>query len=177
MVFLSYAIEVRYFVTGGAGFIGSNFVEMLLANSNISASKVTVYDKFTYAGNLQNLRASKFDSRLDIIIGDICNRGELENAMAEHDIVVHFAAESHVDRSIDSAEPFVMTNVYGTLNVLESARSLEVKTVIHISTDEVYGTILEGAANEESPISPNSPYAASKAASDLIARSFYQTYG
>ena len=168
---------MRYFITGGAGFIGSNFVALLLGNLDSDASCVTVYDKLTYAGNLKNLKTWESDPRLTIIIADICDRTSLTSAMANHDVVVHFAAESHVDRSINSAEPFVNTNIFGTLNILEAARSTGIKTVIHISTDEVYGSLSEGCATEDSPLLPNSPYAASKAGSDLLARSFFKTYG
>jgi len=168
---------VRYFVTGGAGFIGSNFVNLLLVSPDSDASYVTVYDKLTYAGNLKNLNIWKSDSRLNIIIADICDSTSLTNAMTNHDVVVHFAAESHVDRSINGAEPFFTTNILGTLNVLESARSTNIKTVIHISTDEVYGSLTKGSATEDFPLLPNSPYAASKAGSDLLVRSFFKTYG
>ena len=167
---------MRYFITGGAGFIGSNFVDLLMRTERANTELVTVYDKLTYAGNLKNLSEWQSDPRLNIRIADICDREVLSQAMTNHDVVVHFAAESHVDRSIKSATPFVTTNVLGTLNVLEAARSNDVNTIIHISTDEVYGSLAEGTATEESPLLPNSPYAASKAASDLLARSFYQTY-
>ena len=141
-----------------------------------NAELVTVYDKLTYAGNLKNLTEWANNPRLKIQIADICDAAVLAEAMTNHDVVVHFAAESHVDRSIQSASPFINTNVVGTLNVLEAARSNGVKTVLHVSTDEVYGSLREGSATEESPLLPNSPYAASKASSDLIARSFVKTH-
>ena len=167
---------MRYFITGGAGFIGSNFVELLFETVE-NMQSVTIFDKFTYASNPRNYAKFLDDPRLKIVIGDICNPAELEKAMIEHDIVIHFAAESHVDRSIESASEFVRTNVMGTYNVLESSRKLQVKTVIHVSTDEVYGSLTIGAANEKDALEPNSPYAASKAASDLLARSYYITHG
>ena len=167
---------MRYFVTGGAGFIGSNYVEHLFQNVE-GVTGVTIYDKFTYAANPKNYQDFVGDSRLSVIKGDICDSELLEKSMAGHDFVVHFAAESHVDRSIDDASAFVQTNVLGTFNVLESSRKVGIKTVIHISTDEVYGSLSEGSADETFPLEPNSPYAASKAASDLLARSYFVTYG
>jgi dTDP-glucose 4,6-dehydratase len=167
---------MRYFVTGGAGFIGSNYVEHLIRNVK-GVTGVTIYDKFTYAANPKNYQEFVDDSRLSVIKGDICDSKLLEDSMAGHDFVVHFAAESHVDRSIDEASVFVKTNVLGTFNVLEASRKVGIRTVIHISTDEVYGSLSEGSANETYPLMPNSPYAASKAASDLLARSYFVTHG
>jgi dTDP-glucose 4,6-dehydratase len=167
---------VRYFVTGGAGFIGSNYVEHLF-NDVKELTGVTIYDKFTYAANPKNYRDFLDDPRLSVIKGDICDSELLEKCLAGHDFVVHFAAESHVDRSIDDASAFVHTNVLGTFNVLEASRRVGIKTVIHVSTDEVYGSLSEGSADETFPLEPNSPYAASKAASDLIARSYFVTHG
>lgn len=167
---------MRYFVTGGAGFIGSNFVEHLLKNVS-ELTHVTVFDKFTYAANPKNLDEFADDDRLAVVKGDICDASLLEKSMVDHDYVIHFAAESHVDRSIDDASVFIKTNVLGTLNVLEASRKVGVKTVIHVSTDEVYGSISEGDADEEYSLKPNSPYAASKASSDLLARSYFITYG
>jgi dTDP-glucose 4,6-dehydratase len=167
---------VRYFVTGGAGFIGSNYVEHLFNNVE-GVTGVTIYDKFTYAANPKNYQDFVGDPRLSVIKGDICDSELLEKSMAGHNFVVHFAAESHVDRSIDDASAFVQTNVLGTFNVLEASRRVGIKTVIHVSTDEVYGSLREGSAGETFPLEPNSPYAASKAASDLLARSYYVTHG
>ena len=167
---------MRYFVTGGAGFIGSNYVEYLFKHVN-QLSNVTIYDNFTYAANPKNYLEFAGDPRLTVIRGDICDANELENAMAGHDYVVHFAAESHVDRSIDNASDFVKTNVLGTFNVLEASRKVGIKTMIHVSTDEVYGSLPEGSADETYPLVPNSPYAASKAASDLLVRSYFVTHG
>jgi dTDP-glucose 4,6-dehydratase len=166
---------VRYFVTGGAGFIGSNYVEHLFHNVE-GVTGVTIYDKFTYAANPKNYQEFVGDPRLDIIKGDICDSHLLEKSIAGHDFVVHFAAESHVDRSIDDASAFVETNVLGTFKVLEASRKVGIKTVIQVSTDEVYGSLSEGSADEAFPLKPNSPYAASKAASDLLARSYFMTH-
>ena len=167
---------MRYFITGGAGFIGSNYVEHLFKNV-INVTGVTIYDKFTYAANPKNYQDFLGDVRLSVIHGDICDSELLEKSMAGHDFVVHFAAESHVDRSIDDAAVFVETNVLGTFRVLEAGRKVGISTVIHVSTDEVYGSLDEGAADETFPLQPNSPYAASKAASDLLARSYFVTHG
>jgi dTDP-glucose 4,6-dehydratase len=167
---------VRYFVTGGAGFIGSNYVEHLFQKVE-GVTGVTIYDKFTYAANPKNYQEFLGDPRLSVIKGDICDSHLLEKSMAGYDFVVHFAAESHVDRSIDDASAFVETNVLGTYRVLEASRKVCIKTVIHVSTDEVYGSLREGTADEAFPLKPNSPYAASKAASDLLARSYFVTHG
>jgi dTDP-glucose 4,6-dehydratase len=167
---------MRYFVTGGAGFIGSNFVEYLFENVS-ELTGVTIFDKFTYAANPKNYEKFLSDPRLKVIKGDICDLQLIEKSMRGHDFVIHFAAESHVDRSIDDASAFVRTNVLGTFNVLEASRKTKVKTVIHVSTDEVYGSLKEGSADETYPLLPNSPYAASKAASDLLARSYFVTHG
>ncbi len=166
---------MRYFVTGGAGFIGSNYVEHLFNNVE-GVTGVTIYDKFTYAANPKNYQDFLGDPRLSVIKGDICDFELLEKFMAGHDFVVHFAAESHVDRSIDDASAFVETNVLGTFRVLEASRKVGIKTVIHVSTDEVYGSLSEGSADETYPLKPNSPYAASKAASDHFVRSYFVTH-
>jgi len=167
---------MRYFVTGGAGFIGSNYVEQLLEKVK-DVSGVTIYDKFTYAAIPINYQNFKNDPRLNVVIGDICDVSTLENSMLGHDFVVNFAAESHVDRSIDDASDFMRTNVVGTFNVLESSRKIGIKTVVHVSTDEVYGSLTQGSADESHLLAPNSPYSASKAASDLVARSYSVTHG
>ncbi len=140
-------------------------------------SAVTIYDKFTYAANPKNYQEFAGDPRLTVVQGDICDADLLEKSIASHDFVVHFAAESHVDRSIYDAATFVHTNVLGTYNLLEASRRVGIKTVIHVSTDEVYGSLSEGSADENYILKPNSPYAASKAASDLLARSYFVTYG
>jgi dTDP-glucose 4,6-dehydratase len=164
----------RLFVTGGAGFIGSNFVRWLLANSDDS---VTVFDALTYAGNLDNLRDLDDDPRYTFVKGDITDRDAVLSAMEGHDRVVHFAAESHVDRSIASPDEFVHTNCDGTNVMCDVARRVGVERFLHISTDEVYGSIEEGSFTETDPLSPRSPYSASKAGSDLIALSYQTTYG
>ncbi len=163
-------------MTGGAGFIGSNYVECLL-NEAEGVTGVTIYDKFTYASNPKNYQDFNSDARLNVVTGDICDAVLLQESMANHDFVIHFAAESHVDRSINDASVFVQTNVLGTFNVLEASRKNGIKTVIHVSTDEVYGSLPKGSADESYSLAPNSPYAASKAASDLLARSYFVTYG
>jgi len=169
---------MKYFVTGGAGFIGSNYVRGLLSGAwGHSVDAVTVFDAFTYAGNPHNLDPVATDSRLAIVKGDIRNAADIDAALPGHDIVVHFAAESHVDRSIESSSVFVTTNVLGTQQMLEGAMRHGVKTFVHVSTDEVYGSIAEGSWDENEPLLPNSPYAASKASSDLLARSYFRTYG
>lgn len=167
---------MRYFVTGGAGFIGSNYVKHLF-NRVEGVTGVTIYDKFTYAANAKNYQEFTSDPRLTVIEGDICNAIFLEKSIPGHDFVVHFAAQSHVDRSINDAAAFVHTNILGTFNVLEASRKFKVKTVIHVSTDEVYGSLSEGSADENQVLAPNSPYAASKASSDLVARSCFITHG
>ncbi len=167
---------MKILVTGGAGFIGSNFIRYFLRTHAESA--VVNLDKLTYAGNLDNLSDLETHSTYQFIRGDICDAEILRNILAEpFDAVVHFAAESHVDRSIAGAEEFIRTNVEGTLKLLEAARRAKLPRFLHVSTDEVYGSIAAPEnANEESPLRPNSPYAASKAASDLLVRSFWQTY-
>jgi dTDP-glucose 4,6-dehydratase len=169
---------MRYFVTGGAGFIGSNYVRGLLSGGwGSDVTSVTVFDAFTYAGNPANLAQYSSDPRLKIIKGDIRLASDIDQVLPGHDVVVHFAAESHVDRSIDSSSVFVTTNVIGTQQMLEGALRHRVSTFVHVSTDEVYGSISEGSWDEQEPLLPNSPYAASKASSDLLARSYSRTYG
>jgi dTDP-glucose 4,6-dehydratase len=167
---------MRLLVTGGAGFIGSNFVRRTVDGTLSGISEITVLDKLTYAGTLTNLSTLPNGS-YRFVRGDICDR-ELVNKLAkEHDVIVNFAAESHVDRSITGAKDFVETNVLGTQNLLDAALRNEIKTFIQISTDEVYGTISEGSWSEDFPLLPNSPYSASKASADLIARSYHRTFG
>jgi dTDP-glucose 4,6-dehydratase len=168
---------MRFFVTGGAGFIGSHFVRMLLNQTSSEVSKVTVCDKFTYSGNENNLIGAAEDQRFSLIRGDICDMEMMRKVLASHDVVVHFAAESHVDRSIQSANPFIVTNVLGTQTLLEASRQNGISTFVHVSTDEVYGSIDAGSWTEDQPLLPNSPYSASKASSDLVARAFHKTYG
>ena len=168
---------MHYFITGGAGFIGSNFVDLLLSDSDIDVDSITVFDKLTYSGNLKNLNNHIEDKRLSVIKGDICDYKTLFNAMQGKDIVIHFAAESHVDNSILDAHKFIQTNVSGTQRVLEAALNSAVARVINVSTDEVYGSVLTGSSSEDAPLSPNSPYSSSKASADLIARAYFKTYG
>jgi dTDP-glucose 4,6-dehydratase len=165
---------VKIFVTGGAGFIGSNYVRHVLANTD---DEVTVYDALTYAGNLSTLRDVDDDPRYGFVKGNICDPATLEQAMAGHDAVVHFAAESHVDRSITGPDDFIHTNCFGTNIVMDTARRLEIGRVLHIGTDEVYGSVEVGSSHETDPLEPRSPYSASKAGSDLIALSYHHTYG
>jgi dTDP-glucose 4,6-dehydratase len=164
---------MKLFVTGAAGFIASHYVHHLLANSD---DEVTVFDALTYAGNLENLKDVADDSRYSFVQGDICDREAVTAAMSGHDQVVHFAAESHVDRSIASPDEFVRTNCDGTNVVCDVARHLEVDRMIHISTDEVYGSIDEGSFVETDALGARSPYSASKAGSDLIALAYGETY-
>jgi dTDP-glucose 4,6-dehydratase len=165
---------MKLFVTGGAGFIGSNYVHHVMASSD---DEVTVFDALTYAGNLDNLRDLDGDARYRFVKGDICDRAAVEEAMTGHDAVVHFAAESHVDRSIVSPDEFVRTNCDGTNVMCDVAHRLEVSRFVHISTDEVYGSIEQGSFTEDDRLGPRSPYSASKAGSDLIALAYHETYG
>jgi dTDP-glucose 4,6-dehydratase len=166
---------MRYFVTGGAGFIGSNYVEHLFRNVE-KLTSVTIFDSFTYASNIRNYSDFMGDPRLRVVNGDVRDFNVLKEAMSGSDFVIHFAAESHVDRSIMNATDFVSTNIFGTYNVLEACTQLGVRTLISVSTDEVYGSIKSGEAEEKSPLLPNSPYAASKASSDLLCRSYSITH-
>ena len=165
---------MKLFITGGAGFIGSNYVRHVLANSD---DEVTVFDALTYAGNLSSLADVAEDSRYSFVQGDICDREAVASAMAGHDMVVHFAAESHVDRSIVDPDTFVRTNCLGTNVMCDVARNIGVERFLHISTDEVYGSIEDGSFVETDRLGPRSPYSSSKAGSDLIALSYQETYG
>ncbi len=165
---------MKLFVTGAAGFIGSNYVRHVLSTTD---DHVTVFDALTYAGNLSSLDDVAGDSRYRFVQGDICDRGAVVAAMDGHDAVVHFAAESHVDRSIVDPDTFVRTNCLGTNVMCDVARTVGVDRFLHISTDEVYGSIDEGSFVESDRLGPRSPYSSSKAGSDLIALSYEETYG
>ena len=165
-------------VTGGAGFIGSNFVRKVLTNAYEGAEEysVTVLDALTYAGNLANLKPVINSKKLNFVHGNILDTELVNELMKNVDIVVHFAAESHVDRSIAGSREFIMTNVVGTHTLLEAARMSKINKFVHVSTDEVYGSISEGSWDENCPLLPNSPYSASKASSDLLVRSYSRTH-
>jgi len=167
---------MKILVTGGAGFIGSAFVRMAIADTDLH---VVNFDKLTYAGNLENLAPVDATERYRFVHGDICDAELVEATLAEErpDAIVHFAAESHVDRSILSPEPVVRTNFHGTFTLLEAARRHKIGRFVHVSTDEVYGSLEAPAeADEAYPLNASSPYSASKAASDLLARSYFVTY-
>jgi dTDP-glucose 4,6-dehydratase len=165
-------------VTGGAGFIGSNLVRMVASSDGYS---ITVLDALTYAGNLENIQDVVDGHRIRFVHGSITDRELIDRLLQEtpFDAILHLAAESHVDRSIASAAPFIETNVVGTLTLLEAARHAGIRRFVHVSTDEVYGTLgpEDPAFTEETPLAPNSPYSASKAASDLLVRAFVHTHG
>lgn len=177
----------KILITGGAGFIGANYVEFLL---NRSGDTVFVLDKLTYAGDLRNIE--KVSDKITFIKGDICDKELIDSLFSEHQFqkVIHFAAESHVDNSISSPSDFIQTNIVGTFNLIQAAyltwmsgpnlikKDYENARFLHVSTDEVYGTLGEtGLFTEETPYAPNSPYSASKAASDFLVRSYFHTYG
>ena len=162
-------------VTGGAGFIGSHLVRYLL--TTYPKYKVINFDKLTYSGNLNNLKSIKGDPRYKFIKGDIANAKQVELAVKQADIIIHTAAETHVDRSIVDGGVFVTTNVNGTYTLLEAAVRHKIKRFVHVSTDEVYGSCRKGFFKETDDLNPSSPYSASKAASDLLARSYFITYG
>jgi dTDP-glucose 4,6-dehydratase len=166
---------MRLLVTGGAGFIGSNFIRYVLRTT--SDVRVTNLDLLTYAGNLASLREVEGDVRYRFVRGDVCEPQLVAELVADADAIVHFAAESHVDRSIDGPAEFLRTNVLGAGTVFEAARRQGIERILHISTDEVYGSIEEGSFAEEDPLIANSPYSASKAAADLLAHSYRVTYG
>ena len=170
---------MRVLVTGGAGFIGSEFVRSTLRGElpRSEGTQVTVFDDLSYSGNLANLSAVSGLPGYRFVRGNTCDPVAVDAVVAGHDVIVHFAAESHVDRSIDSATPFVRTNALGSQVMLEAALRHGVERFVHVSTDEVYGSIDKGAWTEESPLIPNMPYAAAKAASDLLALAWHRTRG
>lgn len=172
---------MRILITGGAGFIGSEYVRLLLAGRLPGAASgsvsVTVLDNLSYSGNLTNLASVVDHPGYTFVHGDICDAELVDRLMPGQDAVVHFAAESHVDRSMNCAAPFVTSNVLGTQVLLEAARRLGAGRFVHVSTDEVYGSIEHGSWTEDSPLAPSSPYSASKAGSDLLALAFHRTHG
>ena len=167
-------VTMRLLVTGAAGFIGSNYVRHVLATTE---HRVTIYDALTYAGNLESIRDVLDDARCDFVHADICAPDDVARAMDGHDVVVHFAAETHVDRSIVDGSRFVRTNCVGTNVLCDVATQVGVERFVHISTDEVYGSVEHGSSKETDPLAPRSPYSAAKAGSDLIALSYHATYG
>ena len=170
---------MRILVTGGAGFIGSHFVRTALSGGypDLGDVRITVLDSLSYAGNLANLEPVADHSGYTFVHSDITRIDQVEQTLPGHDAVVHFAAESHVDRSIAGATPFVLANVFGTNVLLEAALRHGVTPFVHVSTDEVYGSIPEGSWTESEPLQPNSPYSASKASSDLVALAYHRTHG
>ncbi len=164
----------KLLVTGGAGFIGSNFVRYILGRHD--DYHITVLDALTYAGHLENLEDVSNDSRFEFVKGDIRNAADVAKPVEEADVVINFAAESHVDRSIHDPEAFITTDVLGVYTLVEAAKKYGVEKFIQISTDEVYGDVAEGFSKETDPVSPNSPYSASKTGGELLARAYYRTY-
>jgi len=169
---------MKLLVTGGAGFIGSNFVRMALTDKfpDFNVEQLTVLDLLTYAGDEENLKPVSSDKRYKFVKGDIRDLELAKKLMQDADQVVHFAAESHVDRSIEGGSEFVSTNVMGTQVLLDAAKSSNIKRFVHVSTDEVYGSISDGSWPEDHPLLPNSPYSASKAGSDLLVRAYNRTH-
>lgn len=163
-------------VTGGAGFIGSNFVNQI-AREGSAWTSITVLDSLTYAASLENLRGLIENEKINFIHGNILDESLLNSVLKKIDVVINFAAESHVDNSITNPGIFVETNVLGTHKLLNASRVNRVQTFIQVSTDEVYGSIVSGSWTEESPLRPNSPYSASKASADLLCLAFFKTYG
>lgn len=170
---------MRVLVTGGAGFIGSHYVRQALAGGypDLADAEIVVLDKLTYAGNRANLDPVASSPRLRFVQGDVCDPGLVDRLAGEVDEIVHLAAESHVDRSITGATDFVRTNVLGTQTLLDAALRHDVRRFVQVSTDEVYGSIESGSWTESQPLEPNSPYSASKASADLLARSYHRTHG
>ena len=170
---------MKILVTGGAGFIGSHYVRTLLSGAypGFEHAHVTVLDKLTYAGNRANLDPVAGSPRLNFVPGDICDRELVASVVPGHDLVVNFAAETHVDRSIDEASGFVTTNVLGVQVLLQACLESRVRRVVQVSTDEVYGSIPSGSWTENAPLAPNSPYSAAKAGGDLIALAYARTHG
>jgi dTDP-glucose 4,6-dehydratase len=167
---------MRVLVTGGAGFIGSHFVKMAIKGNFKPITSIRVLDSFTYSGLRSNLEPISQSESFELMVGDITNPNDVESACSGVDAVINFAAESHVDRSISDSSAFIQTNIEGVRILLEQCRKLKIR-FLQVSTDEVYGSISNGSWTEDSPLEPNSPYSASKASGDLIARSFHKTFG
>lgn len=167
---------MKILVTGGAGFIGSNFVRYLLTNHDDQMSKIVILDKLTYAGSLENIIDILGDQRIDFIKGDICEFKTIADIIPNVDVIVNFAAETHVDNSIIDGKTFSNTNILGVSNILENLKNFRNIRFIQISTDEVYGSISSGNWDENFPISPNSPYSASKASADLLISAYSKTF-
>ncbi|MFH8627224.1 dTDP-glucose 4,6-dehydratase [Streptomyces vietnamensis] len=170
-------MSTRILITGGAGFIGSAYTRMLLGAEGPDGIEITVLDKLTYAGNPENLAGLSSDPRFTFVRGDVCDARLVASLADRHDEIVHFAAESHVDRSTESGTPFVTTNVLGTQILLEAAVRHDIETFVHVSTDEVYGSVDRGSWTEEAPLAPTTPYSASKASSDHLALAHHRTHG
>jgi len=166
---------MRLLVTGGAGFIGSNFVRYFLAEH--PGDSIVVLDKLTYAGRLESLQDLMTYERMEFLQGDVCDQVAVRGALEGCDAIMNFAAESHVDRSIDEPGHFIQTDVYGTYVLLEEARSAGIERYLQVSTDEVYGSIQDGSFTERSPLDPSSPYSASKAGGDLVVAAYHHTFG
>jgi dTDP-glucose 4,6-dehydratase len=166
---------MKVLITGGAGFIGSNFLRNMLAGNLSQVSKVTVLDKLTYAGTTTNFHGIPKDD-FEFVKGDICDESIAARLIGTHDLIINFAAESHVDRSINGSKEFVETNILGVQNLLDAFKKKASGTFVQVSTDEVYGSVLNGSSTETDQLMPNSPYSASKASADLLARSYFQTY-
>ena len=164
---------MRLLITGGAGFIGCNFVRHILEEH--PDYEVVVLDKLTYAGRMENLQ--EVIDKISFVHGDICDKSDVDKAIMDCDAVVNFAAETHVDRSITEAGSFIRTNVLGTHTLLEAARTSGLEKFVQIGTDEVYGSVAAGSFTESDPLNPSSPYSASKAGADLLARAYFTTYG
>ena len=170
---------MRILVTGGAGFIGSHYVRTLLTGGypGFRDASVTVLDKLTYAGNLANLEPVRSGPRFKFVKGDICDASLLKSVLPGHDAVINFAAETHVDRSIAGAADFAATNMVGVQVLLEACLEAGIPKIVQVSTDEVYGSVASGSWTEDTPLAPNSPYAAAKAGGDLMARAYARTHG
>ena len=168
-------VKIRILVTGGAGFIGSNFIRLVL--NKYPECEIVNLDKLTYAADLDNLKDIEKNPNYKFVKGDICDKDIVANLVKDTDVIFNFAAETHVDRSIVNATSFIMSDVFGTYTLLETARNSGIKKFIHIGTDEVYGSIHNGSFIEADRLNPTNPYSASKAGADMIAMSFSQTYG